>query len=433
MKNKTSLNKSSTSGKTLIKDNKNLIEDINVQYQSTDINLFKDKNLMTKEDIELFNEFQKSSKKEYSINFIINDTSRIANVIRRVLLSEIPCKILTFDQENFTTTDDFILYDDFQKRLNLIKINQAINAKSVFSLYIINENLDGTDAAYKSITIKANDIIDIKSKNNISDLIIGNDNIKELFQGKQVKIDKIYVTSGYGYESGIYQIPSNIKFKPLDYVNVGYLLLKGNIDYRMVKCDDLISKAGLKQEDINKLLRNEEKCLIITENNYYNTVDEEGKAYINKMFKYRIIKDIKYYQSTECTPKKFKLEINVDGHIKPKDLMNLCFDEILERLNKIKQQDPNYISIKKKIYIDRTNEYKFKFKQDTTLPEAFHIEINNLDENCTVLNVSDIYPLKRVQILTVNHVDAEKLFFQSCDILIAKFEKMKEMFNAKLK
>ena len=412
----------------------NIIQNIELERFNIDLDLFNEKRLLSKENLDYIKNI-KPNMVPYSIRFIVNDTSRIANTIRRYLLDELPVKCLTFEYDNFQTTDDYLLDDYVQKRLSLTPINQNIDEKAIFSLHVINEDTPKKqESSFESEYIKATDLVNKKTNKQIKQEeipLVMNTNLCGLFPGKSLGIEKIYVQTGYGHQHAKFSLVSNIEFSCTQYINVGFLQIKGNIRNFMVNKKEL-SQNGIKPNEIEQIRRKEEFCLVITSNDYFKNLEQEQKDYIKKHFKYIINKNIKYEQSTECIPEGYELVVHNCGNIEPKQLMNLCFIELLKKLNFIKEKDPNYIKIHKKIYDNNESEFKFKFKQDTTLAEAFHIEINNLDKNCSVLNVSEKHPLDRAKTLIMEHSDAENVFFKACDILIKKFEAMAKEFQKEL-
>ena len=144
------------------------------------------------------------------LEFTLKNTySAFANGIRRALIEELPVKCLTFNENEFDTTDQFILLDVIQKNINLIPINQDLKT---IDITIKLDKYNDTDGI---IDVKAGDIEFADSKNiiNIPNIIIA-----KLRPGKRIIINKIHIIEGSCKTSASkFSLLSNVKYEILDH------------------------------------------------------------------------------------------------------------------------------------------------------------------------------------------------------------------------
>lgn len=96
----------------------------------TDVQIKKYKKLIPEE--KTYNVYFKLSNVHYSY----------ANAFRRVLLDEMKTKKMTFDNNDFETTDAYLLYDFLQSRLIQLPLDQKCPKNEKFHIEVENSSLD---------------------------------------------------------------------------------------------------------------------------------------------------------------------------------------------------------------------------------------------------------------------------------------------------
>jgi DNA-directed RNA polymerase subunit L len=118
----------------------------------------------------------------------------IANGIRRAILSEVKSCALNFAYDDFETNDPFMRLADFiQNRIQSIPIHQSVDRKLIFKLNVLN----GT---HSLMTITTADLEVISgNKADARNLFDQTIPIATLNPNKYMKIDKIFIETGYAY------------------------------------------------------------------------------------------------------------------------------------------------------------------------------------------------------------------------------------------
>jgi DNA-directed RNA polymerase subunit L len=148
--------------------------------------------------------------KKYFVEFEIHNVNvAIANGIRRTLISEMFAKCLTFDYNDFSTTDPFILNDYVLGRIKCIPVKNSIPTSAKFKLSV-------TNTSENPIHVKSSDIMDYNGKssqyfNETFDLAV-------LAPGKHINITNIHITEDFGYNHSSHNFTYNVTCIPLDVV-----------------------------------------------------------------------------------------------------------------------------------------------------------------------------------------------------------------------
>lgn len=142
---------------------------------------------------------------------LLNVSQAFGNAIRRILCSEMKTKCLLFEMDNMTSDDKFILPDFIQDRIRLIPLLQNIAADVVFSLDVVNNNLEMK-------TIYSSDLKITGGKK----MKYFNQNIPicELNPGSFLSIKNIFVSEDYGYVHGSYCSAQAVVLLPLDEIPI---------------------------------------------------------------------------------------------------------------------------------------------------------------------------------------------------------------------
>lgn len=144
------------------------------------------------------------------LSFTLKDTNRaVANGIRRTVMSELLVKALTFDYEDFSTTNPFLINTMILKRFRLIPIDQAVPDDAVFELHAANKTNHVAYVYTRQISIKAG--AGLKG-------LPFNENIPlfTLEAGTSVDIKNIRVISDYGYNFAGHAVAYNATSLALD-------------------------------------------------------------------------------------------------------------------------------------------------------------------------------------------------------------------------
>lgn len=144
---------------------------------------------------------------------VVDANPAVPNAIRRVLLGEIPVKILTFEYDAFSTTNDFSLVDLLQSTIMGIKIDQSLPVGATFQLHYENK----TDSVQKIYSR------DIKPVGKLPPPKFGNKGyfdetyiVEFIEPGRAIHIDKITVTEDTGMTDGNYNVVARARSIPLD-------------------------------------------------------------------------------------------------------------------------------------------------------------------------------------------------------------------------
>jgi hypothetical protein len=157
-----------------------------------------------------------------------NTNSSFANAVRRVLIEEIPVLALGFEQNKLFSDDEFILYDQVMKCINMIPINQDLTQDYHVSLDVRNDTDEIITVRAADLLVhkrgKANDakksVDDNRGGNLISELIPDSCiTICALRPNKRLVISDIDIVEGYGKDDAAkFALLTNVKFEILDAV-----------------------------------------------------------------------------------------------------------------------------------------------------------------------------------------------------------------------
>lgn len=168
------------------------------------------------------------------MTFELHDTyAEFANSIRRILVEELPTKVLLVDERNIETDDRFVISDLLIRNITLIPINQELDhidskkirdstidtAESISQIGISEKNDDNKTEVSLDIFNKNSYIIDVKAKDLKTNVaLIPNDNIivMRLHPNKHIKINKIKIDTSYSWINGCYCMLGSVKYKKID-------------------------------------------------------------------------------------------------------------------------------------------------------------------------------------------------------------------------
>ena len=142
----------------------------------------------------------------------------LARGITRVIQSELLVKVLTFDDGDYETNDDFMLRDFVKNRVMCIPIKQAENLGEVFTLSVINN----THAPMYVKTAKIQ-----RARGNAGLPCNETADVAFIAPNKYLTIKKMYVIEGYGYNFGGMTLTSGALNVPLDVEPINLYTGKG--------------------------------------------------------------------------------------------------------------------------------------------------------------------------------------------------------------
>lgn len=299
------------------------------------------------------NDFFDNSLTKEKISFEIHNTNeQVCNTIRRVMLESIPVYSLTFDIEDYLTDDKFALYDKIQKQINGIPINQEL-AKQLFEDEDYSITLNVKNTTSDKIDVLSNDII-VKHKNKTlktvelipENIIIIGDSCFMLCPETRSFIGQYYLA---------YKYASLILFEENRPGNVSYekMLIRNRVEYSVKQ---LLEELGYyKDADKMHIFTYKKFGLGLGSGNFvavkikivkgYGKNDSNSFSAFNG-YEYKIIKEESKQNEFVSKPINCKMSFTTYGNIKPKTLMNICFDIIInkftnyhEKIKKIKSEN----------------------------------------------------------------------------------------------
>lgn len=355
-----------------------------------------------------------------TINFKLFANAQFANALRRVALSELKAKALTFELQTIQKNDDAVIPYLVQSRISFIRINQNIDDNAVFALDVINNTNE-------EMIIYSGQLKQISGKHiNLLETV----RICILRPGCYLKVPKITVEQGYGYEHSRFSITADFRYKAIDYVKVRTINPKGNIKYETVKYSDIsefTDKEKLISDNIDK-----NAIVIIPNDDYSKNIADENKERIKKM-KYQINKKVYYYQASQCNPEYYAMSFVLYGNIEPIVFMNMIFDNIIDRFKHIQNDFANnktgHISI---TYKGNTMEIVIN-DEDHTIGQLLRRTIYELDPKISMVKLTIDHPLNRCGVITIVHNDPNKIFRDALITIIADMVLIKNKFNKSIK
>lgn len=152
---------------------------------------------------------------QHNLYDIKNTYRSIMNAIRRTVLGEIKTKVLHFEFDDFVTNDSKIKVDFIQNRIGLIPIDQSIPNNAEFKINETNNNQYAR--IIESCHIVPTDKFKTNKKYfNETFTICSLHAINGLDDFNFIKINKIKIIEGYGYENAKFQMACVSSIFPTD-------------------------------------------------------------------------------------------------------------------------------------------------------------------------------------------------------------------------
>lgn len=128
----------------------------------------------------------------------------IANALRRTVMGEIPVRTMNFDMSDLSTDNKFILVDMIQTRFRMIPIRQT--ASGTFKLSCVNN----TTALMRVFSSEITRVTGPKH-----DIFNETFELFTLYPGQYLRIDNIYIDTGYGYTHACHTVATSGRILPL--------------------------------------------------------------------------------------------------------------------------------------------------------------------------------------------------------------------------
>lgn len=351
-------------------------------------------------------------EKTIQIFFNVKDINpSIANYIRITAIDELPCKILDIHPEDVETNYPYIISEEIKSRLNYTPINQEMPEDAEFiGSYVSDEN----NSNYCYTSCIKNDKYDKYIHKKIR--------IAELPTGYYIKLNKIFISKGYGYEYSAFSITSNFRFKPTDFINIKMINDKLTTLNIMCKTSDVI-----KSIKSNKLLKGDAKN--VNENNLENKIIIQVKEDIYKSvpdlirleyYDYVLLDDIPKCSSMVEKPKNYKFSFILHDTYDPKKFIKFILIEIINKLK-------NYLNdfLNNNLIITNINKkeddiykiYSIKYRESLYYLISYEC-YDKFSEIKSIKNTKDS--------IIIQHKDYKKILESSIKSLIKKYTTLLE-------
>lgn len=332
-----------------------------------------------------------------------NANPAVANAIRRTAISEVKTKALYYDALSVETNEEYIVPDNLHDRIALIPLDQDCPEDATFSLDVANIS------EARTIDVLAADIEGRKNYFNPQF------RLATLHQGKYLRIPKIHVKTGYGYEHSRWSLTRDISYTNLDYVDVAFLTPHGSIDKRKVK-----------KEDLDKMLQ--KRKIKIPEGKEVLIVESAKRTHEPNLHpRYVPVEEtLQSHLSTNATPSNFALSFTF-CNIAPRKGMLKIFDSIIERLNAILEYDKPESTIVR--FIRKDNLVHFYISNEThTIANLIVQKIMDLDPGVGLVNACLEHPLNRAITINLRHAQPDKILKDAISKCVADFKSLRAAF-----
>ena len=343
-------------------------------------------------------------RKEHRVSFDLIDVDvSMANAFRRTAIEEVDMKALTFDPTTIDTNADYILYDEFLDRIQIIPIKQDIPDDLVMSINVFNASNDNGIMTIYSDSITGGERY-----------IPGRFRIAELRPGNRLKVPKITIMRGFGRKNACFSLTSDYTYRNLDYMDVHVINYKGNRIDKRVKTNEVAKLAGVKPAEAWG-----KKILVFPNAHYEGIISDHVKEKI-ALAKYDIIlknkkspvDDNEYIaeqSSSVAVSREFRMSFYLAGQINPDKFVEIICKNIIDRLTAVKTGIESIYHIKgggKKLIepitlgLDTTGKLDLRIKP---------VIIKHSDESATLdmWNLSIKGETHTLGELIVNHIFAE--------------------------
>lgn len=377
------------------------------------------------------------SKRDTRITFELKSASpAVANAFRRVAMVELEVKCLDFDPADLDTNEEYIIPVELRDRINKIPIQQNIADDVEYSIKVAN--MDSTE---EYALVRSRDMQQTAGKK-IPLPFYETFRLAQLQPGKYLKIPRIFVSKGYGFNEVRWSVTSDVIYQCTDYILVTSINDRGNFIKKRVntaELEALMHKLKIKKDP--ELWR--KKILVIPNKSYQKKLLPRDHETIKK---FDIVvenpeawdvtaeiddKFLKSYSSAEANPQDYYLGFRLYNNVEPLDLMMRICDNIIDRIDGISKSlsEKNETSgITHIIQDDKKTQVKIK-GEDHTIGQLLITTLHELDSTATVIKTIE-HPHNRVVIITMIHAQPLKWFQDALDLIKKRFMALRASFES---
>jgi DNA-directed RNA polymerase subunit L len=382
------------------------------------------------------------TRRDERISFEIYDASAaIANGIRRVVGGELLAKCMRFELTDIETTEEYIIPDELLDRISHIPMDQTVDIDAEFTIDVQNQ-----DPKVEYMIVHSGDIKQIKGKKvKIPETF----RLAELQPSRYLKIPKIKISSGYGWQHSGYKTTCDIIYQFIDYPIVTLVNQKGKLVNGHVHVDELMAhmlkfKLITSKSERSNLWR--KKIAVIPNKSYQNMITPIDMKTIKRMN--YIVQNpedlpvdcptgdnsfIKVWSSTEANPKDFYLSFRTHGNIDPKLMIREACKNIIERMNIVNDLIKRYLAdgdLSGIVHITVDNiKTQIQIKnEDHTIGQLLIKTIYELDSSASVTKTLE-HPSNRTVIINIKHPEPLKLTMDAIDLCCKRYTDISETFK----
>lgn len=396
--------------------------------------------------------------KDQKISFYLSETHRtFANAIRRTVTNECRAVALQLDLEDIVTDEKFILVYQLAIRVGLIPISQDLEPGTTFTLEVKNP-----DTSTGKLYVYSGDL---KFESSPSKKAIAPDAFDKTFRlawlrpGKSLKMARVTVVQGCGYENAKFSLTNSFAFMSTDHTDVRMLGASGRSVGVQVLTQDLldlmkeksVTVAGRLGEQLRKGTARDifklHHILVIPNKQHVNIAppsirpkfeDYDLVIMNNKDLEVNPRRDnefIRVVSSMSDEPTEYYMEFRCAGNITPINLLAHSCDDLAERLESISKDATDAVPV------TDGAEPHVSFEQDgniTTMKimgEDYTIghllAMAALIRDSTIPNIraEPEHPLTRTLMIRIWHADAKSLMIQCCDDYAKHFRRLADEFR----
>jgi len=396
--------------------------------------------------------------KDQKISFYLSQTHRtFANAIRRTVTNECRAVALQLELEDIVTDEKFILVHQLAIRVGLIPISQDIEPGTTFTLEVKNP-----DTSTGKLYVYSGDL---KYESSPSGKKITTDMFDKTFRlawlrpGKSLKLAKVVVVQGCGYENAKFSLTNSFAFMSTDHTDVRMLGASGRSAGVQVLTRDLldlmkdksVTVAGRLGDQLRKGTARDifklHHILVIPNKQHLDIAppsirpkfeDYDLVLVNNKDLEVNPRRDnefIRVISSMSDEPTEYYMEFRCAGNITPVNLLAHACDDLAERLESISKDAADAVPA------TDGAEPHVSFEQDgniTTMKimgEDYTIghllAMAALIRDPTIPNIraEPEHPLTRTLMIRIWHADAKSLMIQCCDDYAKHFRRLAREFR----
>lgn len=407
--------------------------------------------------------------KDQKISFYLSRTHRtFANALKRTATNECRMVALQLELEDIITDEKFILVNQLAIRVGLIPIRQDIPVGTTFTLEVKNPSTNTGKLSVYSRDLKLEAGTGAKLPH-ADDLFDGTFRLTWLRPGKSLKLARVVVVQGCGYENAKFSATNSFTYMPTDHTDVRMLGASGRSAGVQVLTEDLLDLlkdkntlvAGTVGEELRKTALRDTTAarravvklhhIMVIPNKQHLDIappsirpkfDQYDLVVMNKreleVNPRRDNEYIRVISSLSDEPTEYFMEFRTCGDINPVALLAHACDDLAERLESISkdaqaealvtdgtephvsfQQDGNITTVK-------------IMGEDYTIGHLLTMAALIADPTIPNIRPEPEHPLTRTLLIRIWHADAKALIIRCCDENAAHFRRLAGDFRKEL-